>query len=74
MLIDWQKVVLNLRTAGCTTNAIIRRANMAGSTIRHLARGEIKEPRFSQGMKLLDMHSSFCPDKHSLNNLKLGGK
>ena len=68
--IDWQKIILNLRHAGCTTKLIYTKAKMDESTVRRFARGELKEPRFSQGLELLDLHERFCPEKHKLEELK----
>lgn len=68
-MIDWQTVVLNIRQAGMPVSAIARKVNMDGNTLRHYARGECSEPRFSQGCALLDLHYSLCPDKHNLDSI-----
>ena len=67
-MINWQRVVLNLRRH-ISVSAVARRA---GSNERHLnriARGEVHEPRFSTGLRLLDLHHELCPDKHRLEEL-----
>lgn len=63
-MIDWQKVILNLRASGLSASATARRVKADAATVQRLARGEIKEPRFSQGLALLDLHLALCPEKH----------
>jgi hypothetical protein len=65
MKIDWQKCVLNIRNEGLAAHRIAKKCGMDAVTAQRLARGEIKEPRFSQGLKLLDLHLGICPDKHA---------
>ena len=74
MLIDWQQIVLNLRTAGVSQTAIAKRINMDATNVRRLGNGQKNEPTFSQGMKLLDLHEALCPEKHNLEQLKLQAK
>lgn len=69
-MIDWQRVVLNIRQQGLSVAAIARRVRMDADTLRHYARGEVREPRFSQGVELLNLHHALCPDKHTLENLR----
>lgn len=71
MKLDWQKIILNLRRAGFPVEAQARRVGMDPDTLRHYARGECREPRFSQGLALLDLHLSVCPDQHDLSALRL---
>ena len=74
MNLDWQAVVLNIRSAGLSVTAQARRVGMAPQTLRHFARGECSEPRFSQGLKLLDLHHQHCPEKHNITALTAGVK
>ncbi len=67
--IDWQTVTLNLRAAGCPLAKIKSGARMDDQTIHRLQRGEIEEPRFSQGVRLLDMHERWCPERHSIEKI-----
>lgn len=69
--INWQRVVLNIKAAGVSYQAAGRRVRMAPETIGHLARGEVNEPRFSQGVALLNLHHALCPDKHSVEALRV---
>ena len=67
MNIDWQKLVLNLRT---NYKPLSQVAKEIGSDWRHLnrlARGETKQPRFLTGVKLLDLHLDKCPHLHKGN-------
>ena len=69
MRLDWQRVVLNLRQQGLSAEAIARKVGMDADTLRHLARGETREPRFSKGCELLNLHERLCPDEHRLERL-----
>jgi hypothetical protein len=69
--IDWQKVTLNLRTHFGPLSKV---AKVVGSDERHLnrlARGEVDQPRFNTGVKLLDLHFDACPDKHNFEGIGL---
>lgn len=69
-MIDWQMVTLNLRRHYKPLSQV---ANEVGSDWRHLnglARGEINQPRFDTGIKLLDLHYDKCPQLH--NHEKIG--
>lgn len=54
-MIDWQRCTLNIRTRVSLARAA-KQVGMDASSIQRLARADIKEPRFSQGMALLDLH------------------
>lgn len=64
MVIDWQQVVLNLRKAGLPCSAVARRIGRDPSVIMRLSRGEKKEPLFSTGLALLELHVDFCAEAH----------
>jgi hypothetical protein len=62
-VIDWQKVALNLRRY----KPLSQVAKEVGSDWRHLqrlARGEVNEPRFNTGVRLLDLHYDKFPERH----------
>ena len=62
-MIDWQQVALNLRRY----KPLSQVAKEVGSDWRHLnrlARGEVKQPRFETGVRLLDLHLDHCGDRH----------
>jgi hypothetical protein len=63
-MINWQQVLLNLRGY----KHIAKIAREVGSDERHLnriARGEVMQPRFDVGMRLLDLHFDKCRSKHN---------
>jgi hypothetical protein len=64
MTVDWQRVILNLKSGGVSYRTIAKRCRCDESTVGHLVRGEQREPKFSTGLALLDLHLSMCPDKH----------
>jgi hypothetical protein len=65
MQIDWQKVCLNLRRHRSLWR-IAREIGADGDHLNRLARGEVQQPRFNTGIKLLDLHEKYCRDRHSL--------
>lgn len=71
MKLNWQKIILNIRTSGLSYAKISTKAGVDAQRIGHLARGEQYEPRFSDGLALLDLHERFCPERHNLQELKL---
>jgi hypothetical protein len=44
---------------------IARRCGASEDTIGLLGRGEVKEPRFGLGVKLLELHLAMCPERHA---------
>ena len=64
-MIDWQRVVLNLRSAGLSATAVARRVGSTPESVLHLARGEVADPRWSTGLKLLTLHHKICPEQHA---------
>lgn len=67
--IDWQMIVLRLRKALGSVERIHRITGMDWQHLNRLARGEVKEPRFSSGMKLLNLHWVYCRESHRLENI-----
>lgn len=70
-MIDWQQVALNLRAH---YGPLTKVAKVVGSDAKHLqnmARGEVEQPRFNTGVKLLDLHLDACPDKHNFEGIGL---
>lgn len=64
MSLDWQPIFLNLRRAGMSSNALKRRVGMDIRTVSRFQRGELKEPKFSQGLEILKLHAALCPREH----------
>lgn len=70
MSINWQRVLLNIRQAGMPMTKLAQRVRMDEQTLRNYARGECRDPRWSQALALLDAHADICPDKHRLDELR----
>ena len=71
MNINWQTVTLNLRKFYKPLSQV---AKEVGSDWRHLnriARGEVEQPRFITGVKLLDLHLDKCPERHNMREIGL---
>lgn len=62
--IDWQQLCLNLRRHGSLQQLSLKHGwNKA--YLNELARFEIREPKFSDGLYLLNLHLDLCgQDKH----------
>lgn len=69
--IDFQRVILNLRTAGMTYEAIAKKCGCDAQFIGHYARQEAYEPKLSKAIALLDLHYDLCPQKHNMRDLSL---
>ena len=69
MKIDFQKVILNLRNAGLTYEAIAKKCGIDAQNIGHYARNEAYEPKLSKAVALLDLHYDLCPSKHNMREL-----
>jgi len=71
MIIDWNRVLLNLRCAGLTYQAISKACNIDAQKICNLSIYVVKEPKFSTAQALLDLHYDHCRGKHNLKTLAL---
>ena len=58
--VDWQRLALDLRSARVPLTEAAKSIGAHGDFIRQLARGEIREPKFTQGVALLNLHSDKC--------------
>lgn len=66
-LVDWQRLILDLRAAKLSSEAIARQVGgCSTSTIKQLVSGRAKDCRFSVGAALLDLHKRMCDDRHDL--------
>ena len=63
-MIDWPLLTSNLRRQYGSLEKAARVIGMNAETLRKLNRGEVREPRFSHGMMLLDAHWDACPEQH----------
>lgn len=62
--VDWQRVMLNIRSCGIPLAQLKKATKMDDRTIQRIARGEVKEPKFAQGVAILSIHQRLCPEKH----------
>ena len=63
--VDWQRVMLNIRSCGVPLAQLRKYTKMDERTINRIARGEVKEPRFAQGVAILAIHQRLLPEKHA---------
>jgi len=63
-VINWQQVCLHLRSRYKPLSQVAKEVGSDWRHLNRLARGEIEQPRFNTGMKLLDLHLDKCPDLH----------
>lgn len=59
MRIDWQQLALNLRAHKPLEKLSVEMGLHKGY-LNHLSRSEIKEPKFSDGLMLLNLHLDLC--------------
>lgn len=59
-VVDWQKLALDLRTAGVPHVQASRAIGEHPGYVAQLARGEVREPKFSQAVALLNLHCDRC--------------
>jgi len=57
--IDWQRLVLDLRRHH-SLKTLGNKLDVNYQTLGRLSRGDMKEPKFSDGLLLLDIHSDLC--------------
>jgi len=62
-MIDWPKVILDLNhymTCRAISRVIGRQMDYAARIVRE----DIKEPRYSDGVKILELHQKLCGGTH----------
>jgi hypothetical protein len=59
-VIDWQHVCLQLRRRYKSLHAIAREIDSCGRHLTRLATGEVQQPRFDTGMKLVELYGEHC--------------
>lgn len=70
MNLDWSRIVLNIRTKGVSAAELARRIGRAESVIQRLAR-EGQQPKFDDGVRILDVHYDVCSELHRMDRLQL---
>ena len=63
-MIDWQRVCLNLRTHYKPLSTVAKEVGSDWRHLNRLARGEVHQPRFDTGVRLLDLHYDVMGDRH----------
>jgi len=70
-VIDWQRILLNLRSRDLSLAWVSREMQRRGygmdaQTLQKIANGEVQGQRveFHRGLALLDVHKDFCGDEH----------
>lgn len=58
-MIDWQRLALDIRSHQSLQSAS-KGLGMNKGYLAQLARGEVREPKFSDGLQLLDLHFDLC--------------
>lgn len=57
---DWSAIVSEIRSRGMTMKALARHAGCSMANLYHLLNGTNREPAWSIGERLLDMHRRLC--------------
>ena len=57
--VDWQRAALNIRAHRSLQSASKVIGEHSG-LLAQFSRGEVAEPKFSQAMKILDLHTDLC--------------
>ncbi len=62
--LDWPRLVEDLRQNGMPLAGVDRNIGEYKGFTAHLVRGEVMEPKFSQGYKLVELHARLMgPEK-----------
>ena len=70
-MINWQTVTLNLRTHYKPLSTVAKEVGSDWAHLNRLARGDVKEPKFSTACKILDLHLIACPKLHNLKLISI---
>lgn len=62
-MIDWQLLILLFRKHNVSVSRLRRELGINYDHLSHIARGEVKEPRFNTGVKLLDYAYEVIPEQ-----------
>ena len=61
--VNWERLALNIRAAGVPLVKASKQIGEHHGFVAQLARGEVLEPKFSQGMALLNLHVDVCGEE-----------
>ena len=70
-MINWQTVTLNLRTHYKPLSTVAKEVGSDWRHLNRLARGDVREPKFSTALRLLDLHLDLCPHLHHLADISI---
>lgn len=62
--IDWYRVMINLRARYGPISRVAKEVGASEQHLGRLARGEVGEPKYSIGIKLLDIHFDVMGSRH----------
>lgn len=67
---DWERVLLDLRSAGCSFSSVARVCNRDVSTVRLWVQGG--DPKESDARIVLALYQRYCPDKFAAHQEQFG--
>lgn len=67
-MIDWSMVTNNIRHHYKSLSIVGKEVGSDEKHLNRLARGEVKQPKFDVGVKLLDLHYDYCREQHDRIN------
>ncbi len=62
--INWPILLLNLRTHYRSMSTVAREIGSNEAHLNRLIRGDVQQPKFNTGLKLIDLHYDHLPDMH----------
>lgn len=71
-IVNWSAVCLHLRSRYKPLSQVAKEVGSDWRHLNRLARGEVQQPRFDVGVRLLDLHSDKCADVHRREILMRG--
>lgn len=63
-MVNWSAVCLHLRSRYKPLSEVAKEVGSDWRHLNRLARGEVQQPRFDVGMRLLDLHLDHCAELH----------
>ncbi len=61
-MIDWTQILNRLRASRGSMVIVAKEVHACPDSLNKIARGEVNEPKFMTGIRLLDLHSDDYPD------------
>ncbi len=62
-MIDWTQILNRLRASRGSMRVVAKAVHACPVALNKIARGEVNEPKFMTGIRLLDLHSDDYPDE-----------